>query len=71
MPTSRVFFTDSDLRQAVRAPGGRVLQERSRTSWDYPPEIREAIKGLQTKAQNDGTAQRLTSTHIVITQAGT
>ena len=61
-------FSDSELRFCVRAPGGWVLRSRSRTSWDYAPEIRDAIKGLQQQAQRDGRAQPLVSTYLVATQ---
>ncbi len=57
-------FTDAELRFGVRAPGGWVLRQRSRTSWDYAPEIRDAIKGLQQKAQRDGRAQPLKSVFL-------
>jgi len=39
-------YGDAELRRGVRAPGGSVLRQRSRTGWDYAPEIRDAIKGL-------------------------
>ena len=61
-------FTDAELRFGVRAPGGWVLRQRSRTSWDYDPEVRDAIKGLQGQAQRDGRAQPLTSTYLCLTQ---
>jgi hypothetical protein len=61
-------FTDAELRFGVRAPGGWVLRQRNRTSWDYAPEIRDAIKGLQQQAQRDGRAQPLTSTYLCLTQ---
>jgi hypothetical protein len=61
-------FTDAELRFGVRAPGGWMLRSRSRTSWDYAPEIRGAIKGLQQQAQRDGRAQPLVSTYLVATQ---
>jgi len=57
-------FSDPELRFGVRAPGGWVLKQRSRTSWDYSPEIRDAIKGLQRLAQRDGRAQPLVSTYL-------
>ena len=44
-------FGDAELLFGVRAPGGWVLKQRSRTSWDYAPEIRDANKGLQQQAQ--------------------
>ena len=59
-------FSDAELRFGVRAPGGLVLKQRSRTSWDYAPEIRDAIKTLQQQAQRDGRAQRLMSTHLCL-----
>ena len=62
------IFSDSELRLGVAAPGGWVLKQRSRSSWDYPSQLRDAIKTLQTQAQKDGSAQHLTSTHLVLTQ---
>ena len=61
-------FGDAELRFGVRAPGGWVLKQRSRTSWDYDSEVRDAIKGLQGQAQRDGRAQPLTSTYLCLTQ---
>ncbi|MEX0649847.1 MAG: hypothetical protein WD200_02515 [Candidatus Andersenbacteria bacterium] len=61
-------FTDAELRFGVRAPGGWVLKQRTRTSWDYTPEIRDAIKGLQRQAQHDGRAQPLVSTYLAASQ---
>ena len=61
-------FIPAELRQGVRAPGGWILQQRSRTSWDYDPEVRDAIKGLQRQAQRDGQAQPLVSTYLCLTQ---
>ena len=60
-------FTDAELRFGVRAPGGWVLRQRSRTSWDYDPGVRDAIKGLQGQAQRDGRAQPLVSTYLCLT----
>ena len=65
------IFSDSELRLGVRALGGWILKQRSRSSWDYPPQVRDAIKTLQTQAQKDGSAQRLSSTHLVLTQEST
>ena len=61
-------FSDLELRVGLRAPGGWILQQRSRTSWDYAPEIRDAIKGLQQQAQRDGRAQPLSSTYLCMVQ---
>jgi hypothetical protein len=63
-------FSDAELRFGVRAPGGWVLRSRSRTSWDYDLETRDAIKGLQQQAQRDGRAQPLVSTYLVATPEG-
>lgn len=64
-------FGDAELRFGVRAPGGWVLRSRSRTSWEYDPEVRDAIKGLQGQAQRDGRAQPLASTYLCLTQEST
>ena len=61
-------FTDAELRFGVRPPGGWVLRSRSRTTWDYDPEVRDAIKGLQGQAQRDGRAQPLVSSYLCLTQ---
>ena len=62
-------FGDAELLFGVRAPGGWVLKQRSRTSWDYDSEVRDAIKGLQGQAQRDGRAQPLTSTYLCLISA--
>jgi len=59
-------FSDPELRFGVSAPGGWVLRSRSRTSWDYAPEIRDAIKDVQQQAQRDGRAQPLVSTYLCL-----
>ena len=64
-------FSEPELRFGVRAPGGWVLRSRSRTSWDYAPEIRDAIKNLQGQAQRDGRVQPLVSTYLCLTQERT
>ena len=61
-------FNPAELRQGIRAPDGWILRQRSRTSWDYAPEIRDAIKTLQKQAQRDGRAQPLTSTYLCLTK---
>ena len=61
-------FSDPELRHGVRAPGGWVLRSRSRTTWDYAPETRDAIKNLQRLAQRDGRAQPLVSSYLCLTQ---
>ena len=64
-------FSDAELRFGVRAPGSWVLRQRSRTSWEYLPEVRDAIKSLQQQAQRDGRAHPLVSTYLVATQEST
>ena len=64
-------FSDPELRHGVRTPGGWVLRSRSRTTWDYAPEIRDAIKDLQRLAQRDGRAQPLVSSYLCLTQEST
>ena len=61
-------FGDAELLFGVRAPGGWVLKQRSRTSWEYDSEVRDAIKGLQGQAQRDGRAQPLLSTYLCLTK---
>ena len=63
-----VVFSDPELRHGVAAPGGWILKQRSRTSWDYDPAVRDAIKTLQKQAQRDGRAQPLVSTYLVATR---
>ena len=61
-------FSYAELRKGMVAPGGFVLRQRSRTSWEYDSEIRDAIKGLQQQAQRDGRAQPLVSSYLVATR---
>ncbi len=62
------IFSDPELRHGIRAAGGWVLRSRSRTSWDYAPEVRDAIKTLQQQAQRDGQAQPLVSSYLCLVQ---
>jgi len=65
------IFSDSELLRGVRAPGGWILKQRSRSSWDHPPQVRDAIKTLQQQAQRDGQAQPVVSTYLCLTQEST
>jgi hypothetical protein len=58
-------FSDAELRFGVRAPGGWMLKQRSRTSWEYAPDVRESIKALQQEAQP------LTSNYLNLIQEST
>ena len=64
-------FSGAELRFGVRAPGGWMLKQRSRTSWEYAPEVRESIKALQQQAQHSGQAQPLTSNYLDLIQEST
>ena len=64
-------FSGAELRFGVRAPGGWMLKQRSRTSWEYAPEVRESIKALQQEAQHSGQAQPLMSTYLCLIQEST
>ena len=64
-------FSDPELHHGISASGGWVLKQRSRTSWDYAPEVRDAIKSLQQQAQRDGRAQPLSSTYLCLFQEST
>jgi len=64
-------FSDAELRFGIRATGGWMLKQRSRTSWEYAPEVRESIKALQQEAQHSGKAQPLTSNYLCLIQEST
>ena len=64
-------FSDAELRHGVRAPGGWVLKQRSRTCLDYCSEVRDAIRHIQKQAQREGQAQALVSTYLCLTQTST
>ena len=61
-------LSDAELRFGVPVQGGWILKQRSRTTWDYCPEVRDAIKGLQQEAQRDGRAQQLASSYLCLQQ---
>jgi hypothetical protein len=64
-------FSDAELRQGLRAPGGWILKQRSRTCWDYCSEVRDTIRHIQKQAQREGKAQALVSTYLCLTQGST
>ena len=61
-------FSDPELRYGIRVPGGWVLKQRSRTSWDYSSEVRDAVRAIQKQAQRDGRAQPLVSSYLCMVQ---
>jgi hypothetical protein len=65
------LFSPAELSKGIKVAGGWVLRQRSRTSWDYPPETRDAIKTLQKQAQRDGLAQPLASTYLYLSRSET
>ena len=60
----QALFGDAELRFGVDAPGGWIIKQRTRTSWEYSPEARELIRGIQTQAQQDGEAEAKSSTYL-------
>ena len=60
----QALFGDAELHFGVVAPGGWVIKQRTRTSWEYSPEVRELIRGIQTQAQQDGEAEAKSSTYL-------
>jgi hypothetical protein len=61
-------YSDPELRHGIRAPGGWVLRSRSRTNWDYAPEVRDAINTLQQQAKRNGQAEPLVSSYLCLVQ---
>jgi len=59
-------FSDAELRTGIRLSGDLVLKRQSRTTWDYAPEIRNAIKDLQREAQRDGQAMPTTTHYLAV-----
>lgn len=62
------IYGDPELRHGLRAPGGFVLKQRTRTSWIYPPMVKQAIQRIQKTAQDSGDATELRSTYLVLMQ---
>jgi hypothetical protein len=59
------LYSESELRRGIQAPGG-FLQQRTRSSWEYPREVRDVIKHIQRESQVLGSAQQLTSTYLCL-----
>lgn len=62
------IYSDNELRYGLRTNSGWVLSQRSRTSWSYTSEVRDAIKSIQKQAQRDGRAEPLVSSYLYLTQ---
>jgi hypothetical protein len=58
-------FSDAELRSGVRAHGGWVIKQRSKTSWDYSPETRHAVRSLQHQEQRSGNAYPHIRTYLI------
>lgn len=62
------IYGSPELRRGIRAPGGWMLRQRTRTTWNYPPEIRNVIHAIQKDAQESGDATEIRTTYLVLTQ---
>ena len=63
------IYGSPELRRGLRGPGGWVLRERTRTSCQYPANVKDLIRGIQRNAQNSGSATEFRTTYLVLTQA--
>jgi hypothetical protein len=61
-------YSDPELQWGVKGSDGWVLRQRTRTSWQYPPTVREQILTIQKSAQRSGDATELRTTYLVLTQ---
>ena len=61
-------YSDPELQWGVRGSDGWVLRQRTRTSWQYPPTVKEQILTIQKTAQRSGDATELRTTYLVLTQ---
>lgn len=64
----QTIYSIAELRHGVRVAGGWLAQQRSRTSWNYEPEVKDAIKSIQKQAQNNGQAEELISSYLCFTR---
>jgi len=62
------IYSDPELQWGVRGSDGWVLRQRTRTSWQYPPTVKEQILTIQKTAQRSGDATELRTTYLVLTQ---
>ena len=62
------IYSDSELQWGVRGSSGWILRQRTRSSWQYPPYIKDQIQTIQKSAQRSGDATELRTTHLVLTQ---
>lgn len=58
------IHSDAELRIGINAPEGWVLKQRSRSSWEYSPEVLEVVKKIQQEAQRDGRAIQHQTFHL-------
>jgi len=63
--------SSAELKWGVSAPGGWILKQRTRTSWQYSARTQEVIKQIQQQAQHDGEATPVTSTYLTLTKSST
>lgn len=64
----QAIYSDSELRFGVRGKAGWLLKQRTRTSWVYEPEVKEAITAIQQQAQHNDQAQQMVTTYLAFTQ---
>ena len=50
------IHSEAELRLGLRVSGEWILRQKSRTTWDYSPEVLEVVKAIQKEAQREGRA---------------
>ena len=50
------IHSEAELRFGLRVSDDWLLRQKSRTTWEYSPEVLEVVKAIQKKAQRDGRA---------------
>jgi hypothetical protein len=63
------LFSDRELRNGIEALGGWILHQRQRSSWAYATDTKKQIRNIQSLAQLTGSAHKIQTTYLALTQA--
>ena len=50
------IHSEAELRFGLRVSDDWLLRQKSRTTWEYSPEVLEVVQAIQKEAQRDGRA---------------
>jgi hypothetical protein len=64
------IHSEAELRFGLWVSDDWLLRQKSRTTWEYSPEVQEVVQAIQKEAQRDGRAVSRQTFFLSFTKSG-